>query len=63
MGYMVYVDEKPTSSVVNSLKEAKEFAAPYIVNGPSIRIESFVAPAPSQIWIYDYQIKDWVEQV
>lgn len=58
---MVYIDDKPTS-VVNSLEEAKQLAEPHIVNRLSLRIESLVAPAPSQIWIYDHRITDWVEQ-
>lgn len=63
MGYLVYIDEKPTSDFVDSIEDAKQFAAPFIVNKPSLRIESFVAPAPSQILIYDHQINEWVEQV
>jgi hypothetical protein len=61
MGYMVYIDDKSTR-VVDTLEEAKHLAAPYIVNRRSPRIESLVAPAPSQIWIYDFDIEDWVEQ-
>lgn len=56
---MVYIDDKPTS-LQNSLDEAKQLAGQYIANRPSLRIESFVAPAPSQGWIYDHQIGDWV---
>lgn len=61
MSYMIYIDDKPTIPQ-NSLDEAKQLAGQYIANRPSLRIESFVAPAPSQVWIYDYQIDDWVEQ-
>lgn len=61
MSYMIYIDDKPTI-LQNSLNEAKQLAGQYIANSPSLRIESFVAPAPSQVWIYDYQIGDWVEQ-
>lgn len=58
---MVYIDDK-SPIPQNSLDEAKQLAGQYIANSPSLRIESFVAPAPSQVWIYDYQIDDWVEQ-
>ncbi len=61
MGYMLYINDKPEAPV-NSLKEAQHSAAPHMLNKPSLRIESFVAPAQSQTWIYDHQIKDWVEQ-
>lgn len=61
MGYMIYIDDKPTN-VVNSLEEAKQLVGPQMVNRSSLRIESLVAPAPSQIWIYDYKVPQWVEQ-
>lgn len=61
MSYMVHIDDKPTS-LQNTLDEAKQLAGQCIANRPSLRIESLVAPAPSQVWIYDHQIDDWVEQ-
>lgn len=59
--YMLYVDEKPTR-VVNSLEEARQLAAPHVAKKIPLKIESYVAPAPSQIWIYDYSLDDWVKQ-
>ncbi|MDQ3773657.1 MAG: hypothetical protein M3461_04410 [Pseudomonadota bacterium] len=62
MGYVLYIDEKPTTNPVNTLEEARQLAAPHIMNRGRLKIESLVAPAPSQIWIYDYHENDWVEQ-
>lgn len=61
MSHMVYINDKPTS-LQNSLDEAKQLAGQYIANRPSLRIESLVSQAPSQVWIYDHHIDDWVEQ-
>lgn len=62
MGYMLYINDNPEAPVY-SLNEAKQSAAPHILNRASLRIESFVAPAPSQIWTYDYKEMDWVEKL
>jgi hypothetical protein len=62
MGYVLYTDDKPTTNPVNTLEEAKQLAAPHIMNKRPLKIASFVAPVPSQIWIYDYDENDWVEQ-
>ncbi len=61
MRYMVYIDEKLTHGV-STLEAAKQLAVPYIVNRRLLRIESLGAPTPSQFWIYDYDVEDWVEQ-
>ena len=61
MGYLLIVDDKATT-MSDSLGIAKKEAISIIQNKIPVRIESFVAPAESQIWIYDYSIKDWVEQ-
>lgn len=49
-----------------SLEQAKKLAEPYIVENRQIGIEhreSYTErPAPIQIWIYDYDVRDWVEQ-
>jgi hypothetical protein len=61
MGYIVYVDGDATK-VGRSLEEAKRLAEEHMVNKQPLRIESAVAPAPSQIWNYDYEIRAWVER-
>jgi len=61
MGYMLYVDDKPTI-MGTSYKEAKKAANTNSIIPLPLRIESFVAPMPSQIWIYDYTIQEWIEQ-
>lgn len=61
MGYMLYVDEKPTA-VGKSLEEARRLAEQHMSNTPPLRIKSFVAPAPTQFWNYDYDIRMWVER-
>lgn len=61
MKYMLYVDGNPIQ-VVNSLKEAKQLATRHITDRKLVKIESFVAPAPSKIWIYDIKVESWVEE-
>lgn len=61
MGYVLYVDGKPTS-VGKSLDEAQQMGKRHMSGNRPLRIESAVAPAPSQIWNYDYDIKAWVER-
>ena len=60
MGYIVYVNGNATK-VGRSLEEAKRLAEEHMVNRQPLRIESAVAPAPGQVWNYDYQIRAWVE--
>ena len=59
--YMLYIDDKPTGAF-RSLDEAKASAAQHTKGHISLRIESYAAPAPSRIWIYDESLHDWVEQ-
>lgn len=47
MGYILYVDERLTPGT-DSFNEAKKLAEQYIKTKSSLRIESFIAPAPSQ---------------
>jgi len=61
MGFMLYVDDKLTA-VGKSLEEAKRLAEPYLTDTRQLRIESAVAPAPTQIWNYHYDIRMWVER-
>lgn len=61
-GYILYIDEKPSTNPVNTLVEAKQLAAPHIINRRSLKIVSLVQLAPSQTWVYDYPEEDWVEQ-
>lgn len=61
MGYVLYVDEKPTA-VGKSLEESKRLAEQYMIDMRPLRIKSAVAPAPTQIWNYDYKIRMWVER-
>lgn len=61
-GYLLYVDADP-SVMQDTLDAAKRAAAEHIVNNCRLRIESFAAPAPSRVWIYDHDVADWVEQL
>lgn len=61
MGYVFYVDGKPTA-VGKSLEETKRLAEEHMAGNRPLRIESMVAPAPSQTWNYDYGIQKWVER-
>jgi hypothetical protein len=60
-GYMLFVENKP-HGFGQILEEAKSLAANSMSCKQQLRIESYVAPAPSQVWLYDYDIKAWVEQ-
>ena len=62
MGYVVYVEGVATE-VGRSLAEAKGLADKYIAKNRPLKIESAVAPAPAQVWNYDYNIRAWVERV
>lgn len=61
MGYMVYVEGKATK-VGRSPEEAKRLAEEYMPKRCPLKIESSVAPAPTQVWNYDYDNRSWVEQ-
>jgi len=60
-GYVLYVDGR-AMSVGRSLDEAKHLGTQHMASRKPLRIESAVAPAPSQIWNYDYDIAAWVER-
>ena len=40
--------------------EAKTLAKDFIGQGSDVRIESFVAPVPSEIWRFDSEVDAWV---
>lgn len=61
MGYLVYVDDNLTA-VGKSLDEAKQVGGRYVSDARRLKITSAVAPAPTQVWIYDHSIQMWVEQ-
>ncbi|UPU34724.1 hypothetical protein M1B72_14865 [Geomonas paludis] len=60
MRYIVYIDQKQISGVIDSLGGAKEFAADYTKNQPLLRIEGYQSNAPIMKWKYDPQDNDWV---
>lgn len=60
-GYVLYVDGRATS-VGRSLDEAKHLGNQHMPRKKPLRIESAVAPAPTQVWNYDYDIRAWVER-
>ena len=62
MGYIVYVEGAATEAG-RSLDEAKRLAEKYMARNCPLRIESAVAPAPIQVWNYDYDIRAWVERI
>jgi len=62
MGYVLYANDKPIGTS-DSLDQAKANATGYVQPGRPLRIESFVAPAPSRTWTYDYGIDDWIETI
>ncbi|MDP1537390.1 MAG: hypothetical protein Q8L95_09440 [Burkholderiales bacterium] len=61
MSYMLYVNRKPTDAF-ESLELAKSSAQQYIDKAEQVRIESLVAPAPSQAWYWDAEVNAWVHQ-
>jgi hypothetical protein len=56
---MLYIDSNP-SGVYQSLEEAKRATEPHINEKCPLSIENPTAPAPTRIWIYDYEVNDWV---
>ncbi len=60
--YMLYVSDNP-ETVCESLAEAQEVAKRYMSDNQTLRIESMAAPAPTRIWIYNYETQAWVEQL
>ena len=62
MAYVVYVNGTAKYGA-DTFEDAKRHAATHLQTGDQLRIESWVAPAPSQVWIFDKSIEAWVEQV
>jgi hypothetical protein len=48
--------------MVLSLEQAKKVGKLYMNEAKQMRIESLDAPGKSEIWNFDYESKDWVEQ-
>lgn len=57
--FLLYADDKPVT-IFDSLDSAKCRAKDFIGHGNAVRIESFVAPAPSEIWRFDTEADAWV---
>ena len=57
--FQLYVNDKPVA-VFDTLDEAKTRAKDFIGQGSDVRIESFVAPAPSETWRFDTEVDAWV---
>ena len=57
--FCLYADDK-LATHRNALDEAKSRASEFIRQRKALRIESLVAPAPSSVWRYDYEVYDWV---
>jgi len=62
LNYLLYINDESSSHLLNSLDEAKQFATRFINCKSILRIEGYSSSAPISNWIYDYQIRDWVEQ-
>ena len=61
MDYVLFVDGKALS-VHKSLQEAQGAAKPHIDRKYPVTIERCIAPAPSEIWYYDYGLPSWVKR-
>ena len=57
--FLLYANDEPVT-FFDTLNEAKTRAKDFIGQGSDVRIESFVAPAPSEIWQFDTEIDAWV---
>ncbi len=60
--YQLYIDNRLTSAF-DSFDEASEMVFSEIKENLKLRIECDSAPAKSKIWIYDYDISAWVQQL
>ncbi len=58
-GCKLYVEEKSVAAAY-SLEQARRLAIPYLDKQQAIKIEIHVASLPTQVWVYDYDIKSWV---
>lgn len=63
-GFVLCIDGRPIRPIAFalSLEEAKGLATKHLCRNHSFTIESYVAPAPTQRWVYDHAINNWVEQ-
>jgi hypothetical protein len=59
--FLLYIDDKPIM-VFETLEEAQNRARDFIEQGNAVRVESFIAPAPSKIWHFDKDVHAWVHQ-
>ncbi len=57
--FLLYADDKPFT-FFDTLDEAKSRAKEFIEKGSSVRIESFVAPASSEMWRFNTEADAWV---
>ena len=57
--FLLYADDKPVT-IFDTLHEAQSRAKEFIGQGSAVRIESFVAPAPSEVWRFDTEVNAWV---
>lgn len=60
-GCKLYVDEKSTT-MAYSLEQARRLALPYINKRQAIKLEVSVTAHPIQVWIFDYETREWVLQ-
>ncbi len=59
--FVLYENNEPVS-VLGSLSEAKQ-AVQGKDNAADFRVELNAAPAKSRVWVFDYDVSDWVEQI
>ncbi len=57
--FLLYADDEPVT-FFDTLDEAKSRALEFIEQGGAVRIESFIAPAPSAVWRFDTEVNAWV---
>jgi len=57
--FLLYADDKPIT-FFDTLDEAKSRAKEFIGQGSSVRIESFVKPASSEMWRFNTEADAWV---
>lgn len=61
MNFLLLQDEKPVN-FFHSLEDAKRAAQSLGMSQDRLRIETYVAPAPSAVWIYDADTQEWIAQ-
>lgn len=60
--FQVFVDDDPLPVMRPDLESAKTLAREHIEAGArDVRIEFDQLPAPTRIWRFDHQIRDFVE--